>query len=103
MLAGSGDELVIGNNIILYAVTVVAQIIHGEVYAFQLTPGNRKVPGLLRATRQYQGIEIVCQLACRYIHSNMGIGMELHPLRAHLSHAPVDDALVQLEVGDAVT
>ena len=65
--------------------------------------GHRQVARGFRTDRQDDGVIILQQLLDRNILADMAVGMELDAFGAHLADAAIDDRLLQLEIGDAVT
>ena len=63
---------------------------------------GEEVERLLRAAGHQQRVVAVLELLRRDVFADVGIAMEGHAFRFHLLHAPVDDPLLHLEVGDAV-
>ena len=58
---------------------------------------------MFRSARQHDRVEFTAQILDGDIVSDLSVGNELHTLGAHLLHAAIDDVLLQLELGDAVT
>src|SRR5205085_7984406 len=85
------------------------------MHARQIAPGNRQVTRLLGAPGEHHGIElgeqrlrvyrlarITADAGWRRLRADVNAGAELHALGAQLVEAPVDHALVELEVGNAI-
>ena len=112
VLAG-GTQLV-GQRVAGHHAILQRQELHGEMHTLQLTPRDGQVARHFRATGQHDGIEALQQLAGRHraggqvadhareVAGDGHAGTELHALGLQLAHAPIDQRLVQLEVGDAV-
>ena len=54
------------------------------------------------AAGQHQRVEIFQQVAGRDVHADMRAAVKFNSFGFHLRHAPVDYALVQFEIRDAV-
>ncbi len=70
--------------------------------AVQLAAGHGQVARRLGAGRQYHRIVIAQNAFGRNIDADMAVRVELDAFGAHLGDAPVDHALLQLEIRDAV-
>ncbi len=82
---------------------VAGQEVHGEMHAVQLASRDRQVARLLGPARQHHRVEGFEQLLGGQIDADMGVGVELDALGAHLGDAPVDQRFRQLEIRNAVT
>src|SRR5687767_1452137 len=98
-----------------HALVLQRQEVHGEVHAVKLASGDRQVARLLGAAGQHDGVVVGQQLLGRNaafriaadaapgrLAADEHAGAELDAFLAHLLQAPVDDALFQLEIGNAV-
>ena len=79
------------------------QKVHGEVDAVQLAAGHRQVARLLGAAGQQDGVELLAQVLGRNVVADVGLGLERDSFGHELLDAAVQNALFELEIGDAVT
>ncbi len=63
---------------------------------------NGKAPRRLGAAGQRHGVVVFDEAFAAHRHADMGVVMEDDAFRLHLLDAPVDMALFELEVGNAV-
>ena len=63
---------------------------------------GEEVERLLGAAGQQQRVVLVLQLLGRNVLADVHVAVEDDAFRLHLLHAPLDDALLHLEIGDAV-
>ena len=92
---------------------LLAQKIHGEMHPIQFPTGYRQVTGHFSAAGHDDRIKRFLQLGgtndCQPIfhgiarYSDVGRGAKFHPLGLHLGHAPVNQAFIQFEIGNAIT
>ena len=112
MLAGGRDRILAVARVLL---VLRDQELQREMYAFQFAPRDRQVARRFGASGKDHGIElfqqhlrangllrIVGYISCRRILADEHGRLKLHAFGLHLRHAPVDQALVELEVGDTV-
>ena len=78
------------------------QEIHGEMDAIELAARDRQVARLFGAAGEGDGVVLGRQFLDGDVLADMDAGVERDALGLHLLDAPVDDGLVELEVGDAV-
>src|SRR5262249_35986267 len=100
LLAG-GDDLV-RSFAPLAGLVRLREDLHREVNPAELTARNVEVARLLGAACQEDCVELLAQALDRDVGADMRLGLKLHSLGSHLLDAPVDEVLLQLEVGDAV-
>jgi hypothetical protein len=84
------------------APVLLHQKLHGEVHAAELAPGDGQIARRPRAHGQHRRVEVVRELLAAHVRPDGDAHAERDPLRAHLRDARVEDALLHLEVGDAV-
>src|SRR4051812_43540230 len=70
--------------------------------ALQFPSKHLKIARLGRAAAEDDRVEVLAELFNLWILANVGAGDELDPLSFHHLHAPIDDALFQLELRNAV-
>ena len=71
--------------------------------SLQLAARNLQVARVFRSAGQYDGVKFTAQILDGDIVSDLSVGNELHAFGRHLLQAAIDDVLLQLEFGDAVT
>ncbi len=102
MLAVGEDRLDVAERLAADAAVLLRQEIHGEMDAVELAARDRQVARLLGAAGQRHRVVVLEQLLGRQVDADMGAVMEGHAFALHLLDAHIDDALLHLEVGDAV-
>mmetsp|Transcript_5396 Transcript_5396/g.10835 ORF Transcript_5396/g.10835 Transcript_5396/m.10835 type:complete len:492 (+) Transcript_5396:824-2299(+) len=75
--------------------------VHGEMDARRLPPRDRQVPRHHRPCAEEDGVELALQLGGGYGLADLDVTDEVHALRLKELDAALDDALVELHVGDA--
>src|SRR5690606_21549504 len=78
------------------------QVLHGLVDAAELPPGDGQIAGLGGSAGEYHRVELLTQLRSGDVGADVDSGAELGPLGLHLFDTTVDEALLHLELGDAV-
>src|SRR3954453_11742610 len=101
MLARGGDRRVV-YRLARDAAVLLRQVVHREVNAGKLAPGDRQGARSFRAAGEHDRIEAVGDALDRYVDADMRAVMEDHAFAFHLLNAPRDVALLHLESGDAV-
>src|SRR6266851_1238885 len=96
------DELGVLQVAVEQALGVLVQELHREVDTTQLAAGNGEVSGQGGAAAEHDGVELGLHLVRRVVVADVDPGAELDPFRRHQGHAPLDHALVELHVRDAV-
>ena len=81
---------------------LASQVLHGEVHALQIPPGNRKVSRRQRPDREDDRVEAPCERVEIEVLTDVDAGFKLDPFGAHLIETAVQPLLLHLEVGDAV-
>ena len=84
------------------AAILLDEIVHREMDAAKIAPFHGEVARLLRAAGEDEDMIIVHQPIDGDRRPDLDAGAEDHPFRLHLDHAPVDQRLFHLEVGNAV-
>jgi hypothetical protein len=77
------------------------QVVHREVHAVELAAGHRQVARHARADRQHDRVERPAQLVDGDVAADVDAAAQLDALGEQLLHAPLDDALLDLEVRHA--
>src|SRR5581483_5625134 len=101
VLAGRGD--LVGDAIAGIDLVLLRQEVHGEVHAAEIAPGHRQIARGFGAPREHHRIELGEQLRRGIVPAHFHVRPKLHALDRHLRHAPVDQVLLHLEIGNAVT
>ena len=101
-LVTRGDEVRVRDVVPLAAPVLEREELHREVDALELPPGDGQVARLARAPGQEQRVVILAETLGIDVDPHVGPGHELHPLGPHLVEAPVERALLHLELGDPV-
>ena len=101
-LASGGDDLVLGDVVAGNDAVLRGQEVHRQVDAVELAPGDGEIAGVGRAAGEADGVEFVQQVARVHVDADVDAGAEDDALGLHLLEAAVDEALLHLELGDAV-
>src|SRR5579862_4061716 len=101
-LALRADEDIVRNLVALVALVLQRQEFHREVDALKFAAGNRKVARFGRAHRERDRVILRAQLVAGDIKTDTTVGDHLDTLRLHLLDAPMNEVLLQLEIGNAV-
>src|SRR5687768_16796220 len=96
------DELAIAMIAVEQALSVGGEELHRKVDAFELAARDWQIARLGRAGREQQGVVIVDELLRIDVLANIRAGHELDPFLAEDVHAALDDAFIELHVGDAI-
>ncbi len=98
---GVGDG---GRNLAGDAAVLLRQEVHGEVDAVELAARRlgEEVEGRLRAAGEQHRVVLGLELLGGDVHADVDVAVEGDALGLHLLHAPGNDALLHLEVGDAI-
>ena len=91
-----------GRRLLADAAVLLHQIGHGEVDAGEVLAGQLRIPRVLGAGRQQHGVKVAHEVVERQGDADIDAVVEGDALGLHLGDAPVDVALLHLEVGDAV-
>ncbi len=78
------------------------QVIHGQVDAGEISPGNVEIARLGAAAAKDDRVEIAAQVADLDVVADVGVRHELDPLFLHHFDPAIDEAFFELEVRDAV-
>src|SRR5204863_499429 len=101
-LALGRDEAIVRDRVALAASVLERQVLHGEVDAPELPPGHAEVARLAGAARQHERVELAAKRRDRHAHADVTVRPEGDALLLHDREAPLEDALLHLELGDAV-
>ena len=101
-LAGGGDDLALGEVVAGEELVLRGEEVHREVDAVEVAAGDGEVAGVGGAAGQADGVELVHQVAGVDIDADVDARAEDDAFRLHLLEAAVDEALLHLELGDAV-
>ncbi len=82
---------------------VAAEIPSHSKFPLSSRPGRFRSLRLFRAAGQQYRIEVATQIFYGNVHADMSAGHKLHALRLHLLQAAIDNLLLQLEIGNAIT
>ena len=102
MLARGEDRLVGADRLAADAAVLLRQEIHREMHAAEIAAGRREIARGLRPAGQRHGVEVLNQGLAADVAPHHRAGMEDHAFCLHLLDAPLDVALLQLEIGNAV-
>src|SRR5262249_42003532 len=102
VLAAGEDRLHVAQRLLVHAPVLLRQEVHGEVDAGEFAPRDRQVAPLLGAARQHDPAGGLGPAGGRYVDADVAVVMERHAFGFHLRDAAEDDALLHLEVGNAV-
>jgi hypothetical protein len=101
VLVLGGDE--VGGRLVAEHVLVGhGQVRHGRVDALELASGDVEVAGLRRAAAEDDGVELLAEVLDADVDADVGVSLEDDAGLFHQLDAAEDDALLELEVGDAV-
>ena len=102
VLAVGGDEVRVHDRVTLAAAVLLRQVVHREMDALQLAAGHRQVARRSGAARQQHRVEVALQAPGGQIHADVHAGLEDHALRFQDRQTAIEEALLHLELGDAV-
>ena len=101
-LAGSGDELILGDLVPFATAVLLGQEVDGEVNARQVAARHLKIAGRPGAAAQHNRVELPAQIRNRKVHTDVHAGAEHDAFLLEQRKTPVHHALLDLELGDAV-
>ncbi len=101
-LVARRDEVRLRDEVALAAPVLEGEVLHGEVDAVELAPRDRQVARVAGAARQQERVVLLPQALRVHVDTHVGARHEPDALRPHLLEAAVEDALLHLELGDAV-
>src|SRR5947199_308159 len=101
-LAGRADEPLVGNLIALAPLVLEHQVLHREVDAGELASGDREIARPAGPTGQDERIEVAAERLDRHVHADVRARLETHAALLHELEPAVDEALLHLELGNAV-
>ena len=84
------------------AAVALREVLHREMHARKIRAGNGKFAVTLRAGREHERVMPLPHRRGGLVHSHRNPAAKLDALGFELGDAPVDHALLELEVGDAV-
>src|SRR5690606_18953720 len=100
VLALGGDRR--GVDVALLHPVGLGEVLHGLVHAVQFAAGDGQVAGDGGAAGQHDGVVASAQFARGDVGADVQAGAEPGAFGGHLREAPVEVALLHLELGDAV-
>ncbi len=101
-LALCRDEVLVRDVVAGAPLVLERQELHREVDALQVAPGDVEVAGPGGAAAEADGVELVREIGGADVDADVDAGAEGDPLGLHLLEPAVEEALLHLEVGDAV-
>ncbi len=101
-LGGEHGPLAGGLVVAGHAAVLLAEEVHGEVYAAEVGPGHVQRPRLAGAHAEANRVELAAQLGGGDVAADVHARLEPHALPRHLLQAAVDDPLLELEIGNAI-
>ena len=101
-LALGGDDVGRRHVIPRQPPILLRQILDREVHAGELAAGNLKVARPRRPAAEHDRVELAAQAGHRQIDADLDAGPELDAFRRHQRQPAIDEALFELELGDAV-
>jgi hypothetical protein len=101
-LAPGADEARVGHRVALAALVRERQVLHREVDTRQLAARYGQVAGRAGAARQHDRVAVLPELGQPRCASHVGVRPEGDAGLLHDGQAPIEDALLHLELGDAV-
>ena len=81
---------------------LLRQVLDGEVHTAELATRNLEVPRPWRPAAEHDRIELPAQAGDRQIDADLDAGPELDAFGRHDGQPSVDEALFELELGNAV-
>ena len=81
---------------------LLLEVRHREVHAREVAPGTSSGARLRGADGEAHGVEVLAELLARDRAADVDAGAELDALGRHLLEPAIEQALLHLEVGDAV-
>ena len=102
VLPRRGDLFPLGDRVSGVSPVLLREELHREVDPLEVPPGDGQVACRGRPGGQDDRVEGSAQVRRGDVHPRVDALLEDHPLGPHLVESPVDDPLLELEVGDAV-
>ncbi len=87
----------------LPAAVALLEKLHREVDALEIAAGDRQIARLSGAAAENNGVVLGAELVAGDVDTRVDAGSEADTLGTHLVDAPIDEVLLHLEVGNAVT
>src|SRR6266508_389855 len=100
--AAGADEALVQDEIALAEPILQRQVLHGEVDPPELPSGDRQIAWGAGPAAEQEGVELPPELFHGDGDPHVAVDFELDALDLHLIEAPVEDALLHLELGDPV-
>src|SRR3972149_5093904 len=97
------DELGVRNFVAFAALILERKKIHRVVDAFEFPARNGQVARSRGAAAEHSGIELLAQVFDRHVDADVGGGTKLDAAFPHDGETPLEEFLLHLEFGDAVT
>ncbi len=102
VLAGGGDELLVGDLVSLAATVLQREVLHREMDASQLPPRHLQVACSSRATSEDDRVVSGAELVMRDVDADVRVGLEDDPFLLHQIEPSIEPALLQFELGDSI-
>jgi NAD(P)H-dependent glutamate synthase small subunit len=99
---GRADEAIVRHGVALVPTILERQVLHRVMDAVQLASRDRQIARRAGAAREHDGVEVALQIGHRHAGADVGVGLEHDAGFLHQLEPPVEDALLHLELGDAV-
>ena len=103
VLAGGAHERLVGNHVSFTAAILLRQVVDREVNAGELASGDRQIARPFRAAAEHDRIELAPERRHRQIGADVHAGTEHDAFLFEDGETTVDQPLLDLELGDAVT
>ena len=109
VLAGRGDHVHgrrrcaddLRPELARHPAVALVQVLHREVHAVELAAGDGEIARHPRADGEDDGVMLLAQLLRGHVDADVDAVAEDDALRLELLHAPLDEPLLDLEVGHA--
>src|SRR5262249_52444342 len=98
----AGNAVLLGGVLARDAPVLLGQEGHGEVHAGEAASGHVEIAGAAGTGAENDGVERATELVAAGRYADVGAGDEGDALGAQLIEAAVENALGELEVGDAI-
>ena len=92
----------VGNRVAFAAPVLQRQVLHREVDALQLAAGHRQIARLPGAAGEQHGVEVGDADARRHVDADVDARPEHHAFGLHDRQPAIEEALLHLELGNAV-
>src|SRR6266545_4635697 len=101
-LVPGGDEVALRHHVALGAMILERQVVHGEMDAVEIPARDGQVARPLGAPGEDDGVELLAEPLHGQALAHVDAGLEADPRRLHEPEAPLEEALLHLEFGNAV-